>query len=370
MGIARGRAPMAVLLYLAAVEQRLVTAGDGGFLVLSRPAAWPEPTGGSRSVRVLRWLDRNWDSGLWLFVLTVVSWLAAVALVLVGGGRAVYYSALCLALLPVVVFALLGTVAVGRGVVEIYRTLVRAEQSDLTRHGTGQLLTWHWSVRFCHLQNADSADRLFRAARARSLRTATPEDRQPAPPVLFVDERGFTSSASREWLGAVPGATPLAVGSPYVVLGGRHPRVRLPDAVAVPPGRAIPWLLLGILMAIVASASVVADVERQCSSCGDGRPTDYLSAIYWLINRLFGGDPENLAPGTILARTTGIAITVMGYVLLGAVISSLVQRSMGRLTGAGAELVEQFNAAARTRRRGTRTPRSGSRYHPGARRRL
>jgi len=119
-----------------------------------------------------------------------------------------------------------------------------------------------------------------------------------------------------------------------------------PGPRKVPSG--ISLLLLGMVVVIATTAQPVADWERAVCRGEDcrERPVTYWDALYWLLNRLSGGDPEGLGAVTFQARSLGLLVTLMSVVVVGWVVTSLLQQSVARTRDAGRELVRSFNESA------------------------
>jgi hypothetical protein len=60
-GLARDRAPLALLLWIAARDGLVVEQDDGGYAVLQRPAQDRPRRRGPYGLRLLRWLDAQWS---------------------------------------------------------------------------------------------------------------------------------------------------------------------------------------------------------------------------------------------------------------------------------------------------------------------
>jgi hypothetical protein len=61
VGLVRARAPLSLLLFVAARDGLVVAQDNGGYAVLQRPATSPPIRSGGYGLRLLRWLDRRWD---------------------------------------------------------------------------------------------------------------------------------------------------------------------------------------------------------------------------------------------------------------------------------------------------------------------
>jgi hypothetical protein len=234
------------------------------------------------------------------------------------------------------------------GALWAYRVLVVAGPRELSDEGIAQLRTNHCVVALCHVTDAPLVRTLSDAVRARVTarnQASTPE--QQIRGVIF-PERGVTTTAAREELRAVPGVRRLAPALPYLILPlGETARMSEPNAHTPYGARGIPILLLTLAVLIVTGAREVAKSEREACRAEEcqGRPVTYGDAIYWLLNRLSGGDPEGLGAASLYGRTVGVLTTLMSLVIVGWVIATLLQQSVTRTRNVGRELVESFNAS-------------------------
>lgn len=331
-----------MLLYRAAREDRLLWWSTSDFAVLEPPGRYQGP-------RWLRLLDRSWE--------TLVFALPPVLLLVCGAvvgllfrssvpGKLVALSLLLLAMAhAVIMMTALGI----RGAMWLYRVLVIAEPRELTKEGISQLRTNHCVVALCHLTSVPLVRSLPGVVRAR-----VPAWNQASAPehqirgVIFA-ERGVTTTVAREELPTVSGVRRLAPSLPYFVLPlGESVRMSAPDARAAFGARGIPILVLTLAVLIGTSAGQVAESEREACRAEEceGRPVTYGDALYWLLNRLSGGDPEGLGAATFEGRMAGLLTTLTSLVIVGWVIATLLQQSVTRTRSVGKELVESFNASA------------------------
>jgi hypothetical protein len=340
-GLVRARGPLSLLLYRAVREDRLLGWSASDFAVL-------EPPGRLQGPRWLRLVDRSWE--------TLVFGLPPGLLVVCGGvvgfmfrssppARLVALSLLLLAMAHVVVMM----TALGiRGAMWLYRLLVIAEPRELSKEGISQLRTNHCVVALCHFAAVPLVRSLPDAVRTRvsAWNQVFAPERQIRG-VIFA-ERGVTTTAAREELCTVSGLRRLAPALPYLVLPpSEFVRMAEPDARAAYGARGIPILVLALAVLIGTSAGEVAKWEREAcrgEEC-QGRPVTYGDALYWLLNRLSGGDPEGLGVATFEARMVGVLTTLTSLVIVGWVIASLLQQSVTRTRNLGRELAESFNAS-------------------------
>jgi hypothetical protein len=80
-------------------------------------------------------------------------------------------------------------------------------------------------------------------------------------------------------------------------------------------------------------AGITAWVDGDaCSAAScDERPATDWTALYWVLNRLFGGDPEGIGAATVPGRIIGIVVSIGGVVAVGAFPGSVVTRISERL---------------------------------------
>lgn len=351
VAVVRSRAPLALLIRLAALEGRLVWHFPDAFAVLEAPAGDdPSKLGGQRGTKTLRFLDRYWD----MLVLAIPALLAlalAAGLALVPTTR---ITAL-LATLFIILAALSVMVALlARGFAWLHRILIVGRPRDIGEQAVGQLCGLHWSIPLLHASRpSDVADLLAALSRhitglvhragpdAATSRSAEDDQRD----VALCLEHGVTTKRARDTVRATAGVTPLPDQPVLVLALGRDRLLREPTISSGMPARAVPLILLAMATMVSINAQFVAEAERaDCAptSCTD-RPTSYGDALYWLLNRLLGGDPGGLAPGSLPARSIGLAISIMGLVVIGGVIASALQRAIARVVASGPELARKYN---------------------------
>ena len=156
VGVVRARAPLSLLLFVAA-QDRLVTEQDnGGYAVLQRPAADPPIRSGGYKLRLLRWLDRRWD-----FVMFGGPPILAILIAALAGPftatRTVSIVALAAGILWVCVF-LTGMLARQlRWVADL-----GAPSAPGRGRAAESLPAYHWSVPLVHQRDPDRIDDLIR----------------------------------------------------------------------------------------------------------------------------------------------------------------------------------------------------------------
>ena len=351
VAVVRSRAPLALLIRLAALEGRLVGWHPNAFAVLEAPTGdGPAKPGGQRGTKTLRFLDRYWDLLIFatpaLLALTLAAGLALVP--------ATHITALLVALFAMLWATSVMVALVVKGFAWLYRILIVGRARDLGEEAIGQLCGLHWAVPLLHASRpSDVAEILPAISRhitglvhhtgpnVATRRSAENGQRD----VALCLERGITTKRARDAVRATAGVTPLPGHPVLVVALGRDRLLREPTASPGMPAGAVPLLLLAMATVLGVNAQLVAETERaDCAptSC-TGRPASYGDALYWLLNRLLGGDPEGLAAGGLQARSIGLTTSVMGLVVIGWVIASALQRAIARVVASGPELARDYN---------------------------
>lgn len=286
-----------------------------------------------------------------LAILPLLALALAGGLVLIPAAR---LTALLAALFVTLWVASVMAVLLAKGFVWLYRILIMGHPRDLGEHAIGQLCGLHWSISLLHASHpSDVAEILFALSRRiTELVHHTDPDaatRNPAKEtqrdVAVCLEHGITMKRARDAARATAGVTPLPDHPVLVVALGRDRLLReLTTAPGMPVG-AVPLLLFAMATVLGFNAWLIADVERaDCAptSC-TGRPASYGDALYWLLNRLLGGDPEGLAAGSLPARLIGLTTSLMGLIVIGWVIASAFQRAIARAVASGPELARDYN---------------------------
>lgn len=337
VAFARSRAPLALLIRLAAREGRLVWQSAEAFAVLESPTggALPKPAG----TGTLRFLDRHGD----LLIFAVPALFALVS----AAGLALLPATRVAALLAALFAALWATAAMAavviKGLAWLYRVLIAGRAQDLGEAAVGQLCGLHWSIPLLHTKRPSDVAKILRAIPEHTSGLAD----DGWSDIALCLEHGVTTKQARDAVRAADGVTPLP-GHPVLVVSlGRDRLLREPPGSSTYPASAVPLLVLAMATVVGVGAQQVAEAER--ASCGPppcaGRPASYGDAVYWLLNRLLGGDPEGLAAGSLPARSFGLLVSVMGLVVIGWVIASILQRSITRVLATGPDLARTYNQA-------------------------
>lgn len=335
VAFARSRAPLALQIRLAALEGRLVWQSADAFAVLE------SPTGGAplkpAGAGTLRFLDRYWD----LLIFAVPALLALASAAGLALQPATRVAALLVALFAMLWVTAAMTAMAIKGSAWMYRVLIAGRARDLGEAAVGQLCGLHWSIPLLHTSRPSDVAKLLPAI-SRHITGLVEDDWSD---IALCLEHGVTTRQARDAVRAADGVTPLP-GHPVLVVSlGRDRLLREPPGKSTFPASAVPLLLLGMATMVGVGAQGVAEAER--ASCGsmscDGRPASYGDAVYWLLNRLLGGDPEGLAAGSLQARSLGLLVSVMGLVVIGWMIASILRRSITRVLVTGPDLARTYN---------------------------
>lgn len=350
VAIVRSRAPLALLIRLAALEGRLVWRCPDAFAVLEAPTGGRAKPAGQRDTTMLRFVDRYWD----LLISAIPALLAlalAIGLAFVPATR----SAALLATLFVVSWAVLVMAALlVKGFTWLYRILIAGRPRDLGEQAIGQLCGLHWSIPLLHANRPSEVTEILAAASrhitdlVHHTHPATAAGRSAddeQTDIALCLEHGVTTTQARDAVHAMARVRSLPGHPVLVVAWGRDRLLREPTTSSGMPAKAVPLLLLAMATVLGISAQLVVGAERaDCApaSCA-GRPVSYGDALYWLLSRLLGGDPGGLAVGSLGARSIGLSTSVMGLVVIGWVIASALQRAIDQVTASGPELVRNHN---------------------------
>lgn len=323
LGVVRARAPLALLLYLAGRDGRVVTQ-DGGFAVLARPAIDPPVTTGGPGLRLLRRVDRHWDTLVYAGP-PALALLVAVATALPPATRVVALVAALAAMLWVCAFL---TTMAGYQVWSLAR--MGAAGTPRRSRAVESLPAYHWSVPLLHQPDPGRVDDLLALLTERltdlihaDLQTAAGDRARVARPdvteTLLVLTSGVTSDAARvavtESLRAAQHGMP---DNGVVVLASPGRLERAPRRPLV-GGSFLLLYLTGLALVVAVLAVPVADAEAQAcaaTSC-DGRPVTYPDAVRWLLQRLLLSDPADLSPATVWVSVLGWLVSLAALTGLG-----------------------------------------------------
>lgn len=232
----RSRAPLALLIRLAAREGRLVWQSVEAFAVLESPtgAAAPKPAG----TGTLRFLDRHWD----LLIFAVPALFA-----LVSAAGLALLPATRVAALVAALFAMLWATAamaavVIKGLAWLYRVLIAGRLRDLGEAAVGQLRGLHWSIPLLHTKRPSDVAKILRAI---PKHTAGLADNGWCDIALCL-EHGVTTKQARDAVRAVDGVTRCPVircssSRSAVIACSGSPLVHPPTRQARCPCSCSPW---------------------------------------------------------------------------------------------------------------------------------
>jgi hypothetical protein len=178
------------------------------------------------------------------------------------------------------------------------------------------LLVLAQTVTLLHSPTAAAATALVARARA-----------QGGGPLLVLT-RGITATAPQPF---GPGGLHVeALDDELPLLVAGLPTDPAPKAPAGPGrfhGRDVAVLLGGSALVLVIVAWFVAVRERAvCSAPCEGVPTRFGDALYWMANRLLGGDPDGLGVTSVFGRTVGVLVTVYGLYVLVTIVGAVVRQ--------------------------------------------
>ncbi|MDP9797125.1 nucleoside phosphorylase [Catenuloplanes nepalensis] len=327
LGLFRARGPLAIGLYVAERERRLVWLGPDSFATLEPPIGqgWPIAAGGIRLL-LLRVVDRQWE--LLCFVVPPLSAMAlAVPVVFLAGA------------VPAIVLVLLGVVYIAGcmlgGIVTMTASIVRTVTGRSTPAEV--LAPKQWSVRLCHETDPARAGLLLREISERlrelliqrteqvSAQVGTQPEDVPVTETAVLLPGGATTTAMRAALLRQRRVSlPFGEDADLVTLEP-YDQVPEPPLRTFNTGGFVFWYAGGCAAVILMLARLVAGWERD--ACGDecaGRPIRYADALHWLVWQLVARDPEGLRPATFSATVLGYLMTVLavtGILVIGVAVS-------------------------------------------------
>jgi nucleoside phosphorylase len=308
VGIHRSRPPLGLLLYGAARDGRLVWRSADEFALLEPPIARGREWASSDAGRT--WsgrLDRWWDHLVFGVPPLLLLLLSVPTSFVPQVGPLLALLLVCVALLYIVAQMIFGL---------ILRSVKRMRgTSDDSARGL------HWTVVLFHLTDPAKADRLLRAALARSQHLTSANIRPDVAEgthALMCLERAVTTVQARRAVAAAPSANGSGPDRPgvHVVLdgGGFVP----PDPGAHRPISFIPLLLAGTALVVGVVGLLTAEAEAAaCAAARDcaDRPATWIDATTWLIYRMVLDD-AGLTPATTQARIFGWLMLPLGLVVL------------------------------------------------------
>ena len=321
LGLVRSRGPLALGLYLAAAEGRLVWRSSESFAVLERPAALRQPMHRA-GVRLgfLRLLDRRWD----LLLLAVPPVLALVAAVIVfrltGAGLVAIWMSVA-AMAYVTLFLAAG------GLVQLnwVRRVMGARQRSDDEIAEDSLPGYHWWIPLLHHTAEHGGTQLVEMAAQRmhdlvraDIRGAAEHlggesDSIDVRAVLVVLTGGVTTRSMRMVVETVMGRpfgpdAKVALRAPTGPVTGTREPIR-------DRGSFFFHYLVGSVVILTICAYLVSRWEAAaCAATACvGRPATFGSALRWLASRLYFED-GGFTPATGQAFAIGWLTSLVGAV--------------------------------------------------------
>ena len=316
-GLIRSRAPLPLLLYVAARDGRLVWRDADAFAVLEPPR---DSRLSGRPGGLLRHVDRRWDLVMFAGPPALLQALA-VATVPVGmvWGWSVWLlgAGLLCCLLALLYVALMMAGMLGTMIVR----WIRDARRGADRWAAEEMRFLHWSMPLCHCADPETApallnqvtERLRGLVRAQVARAvgdvrARTETVEVDEPLLCLLDGATTTRMRTAITVAARGAG--AAGVTFLATGSGSD-VRPPKITGLGSGLALYAFAVAVIMA--AEAYVLADFEQaECEPACEGRPATYGTAFRWLAWRLIGGNPPDLVPATSQAWVVGWLNTLLG----------------------------------------------------------
>ncbi|MGW0712323.1 phosphorylase family protein [Streptomyces sp. NPDC002643] len=353
------RGPLALLLYVAGREGRLVWQNERGFMVLEPPPLLSRRfLGAGAGLRFLRLVDRHWQTLLFAAPPALALVCAASLLPFPDAHLAVLLLALA-ALVYITVFMAALVLTGGRA---LWRSFGAAGAGP--RAVAESLAGRHWTVPLCHQQDAHRTDELLRrtTARLRTLVAVRAEtaaadlgfqvQRGESAETLVVLRRGITTEAVRRRLDAhgTGTADPVGAASTADPVGGTgtadpvgatstadpvevlvlHPPSTAPDPSEgrVVSGSFLLWYVSAATAVVLVGAQLVVGWERaECPDECPGRPVTYGSALRWLSHRLLLSEPADLTPATVQTQTIGWLLGVMALMAVPVTVVAVRQQA-------------------------------------------
>ncbi|RSM65235.1 hypothetical protein DMH04_49610 [Kibdelosporangium aridum] len=308
-GFIRNRAPLALVLYLAATEGRLVVQGTTAVAMLE-PRAVGEKTWQPKGLRLgsLSFVDRRWSVLLFAAPAFILLGLSLLAFAVDASGTSTLVGvALALGYVLVVYLGML-----------VYPLFARSPktQEDL---GWSDAAARQWTMPLFHQENENRIDELFDQVRTRLTRLIAIEterhaqDRdarvtyQGTTAEVLCPLSGMTTDQARLRLNRLSGAY-----NPFK--DGHNIAIRVSSSV---PGRGkrIPikpisffrLFAVAVIAAVMGNALLVNDFERDfCAvhTCTGGL-VEYGQALLWLLYQAIWQQPARLTPMTDVALTLG-----------------------------------------------------------------
>jgi nucleoside phosphorylase len=337
MGLFRSRAPLALVLFVAAREGRLVWRGEDSYALLEAPLTRPLPRRyGGVWHSLLRLVDRRWEMVVFAAPPALALLLALVFALLLVLTAAPVGPLLIPAMLLIVLAVGYVTVPLVTQFLFGLLRVARRVAGGRADHSADDLPSGNWSMPFCHhADSGGSGDELIGQVGQRLHRLvvayvqASAWDLGSKVPTVVPTQTlgclldGITTARMRAVVGAAAEASPT--GSVAIIAapaGDRRRRPRPED-----PGDFLVLYLVAMAIVVAVESVFVADWEQD--ACPDtacpGRPTSYALAIRWLAQRLLFTDPPNLSPVTTPAWVVGWLTSFMALMAVPVFVVSIRQ---------------------------------------------
>ncbi|MGN9914173.1 5'-methylthioadenosine/S-adenosylhomocysteine nucleosidase family protein [Phytohabitans sp. LJ34] len=319
---------MAILLYLSAVEARLVWQSERSFAVLEAPRyVSPVRRDGGLVIRFLRVLDRRWD--LLIFAVPPALLLAVTAAVALGATAAGATPPLAIVWLAVAAMAYVTAFMLAQVATQVawVRRVFGHEGVAADRVAEESLPGWNWSMPLCH-HETDQPGRVLldlvthqmeRLIRAHATQLLAAQGAEPegvrVREVLICLNHGVTTTGMRRTLEAAL-TLPYGPGARVAFRMPTGPVEGYREPVQAGGGFFFTYLA-GVLVVVPICAYLVATWEAQaCAADCAGRPADWGSALRWLAWRLMFQDAPGLVPKTAQTWIIGWLTSLVGLMTL------------------------------------------------------
>ncbi|GIH24838.1 hypothetical protein Aph01nite_31480 [Acrocarpospora phusangensis] len=331
VGVFRARAPLAVVLYAASREGRLVWQGPDRFALLEPPQ---DDMRGHRPRGWLRAIDRQWE-----FVLFFGPPAVAMLLGLIVGLAGLYVSSgvLLLAAMVLLLAAMLYVTAVmtlGLGVLLLggLRWLAARPVSEGDSMKAGVRFV-HWTMPLCHCPDDARAPALLATVAERVRRLMENKIDRSAESLGGVAARvqiveplvcvlsGATTAGAEAAIMAMSTSASSGVSDHHAgitfLTAGASARLRRPKLAE--SGGALLLYTVGVAMIVVVEALGTYPEELEaCRPRGDcaGRPATFGTALLWFGYRLAFQNPPGIFPATAQSWAFGWANGLLGLMFV------------------------------------------------------
>jgi len=315
LGLFRTRAPLALMLYIADREDRLVRQDMTAFILIEEPVAdRVTAIGGGLGLTLLRLIDRHWDALLFA-VPTFGSILAGAAMVPFGGLAPAALVLLLLGMLYVLV-------VMGGQVLRALRYFFLMGSGRMAKDAIAveSLPGGHWHVPLCHQGVSGREDELLQEASTRLVRLVARRIHRNAERIgarvetvmvsqtLVVLVPGVTTTSMRKKVHQVTRALlPFGPEADVVIMTPPYAAEAEPDG-SPDRGEFLLWWFVGTAVLVGVSASMIAN--RESAACARpncaGHPATYWEAVRWLLDEL-----------VLFADTSSLTTQVSGNWLFG-----------------------------------------------------